>query len=227
MPKQRRRHNHAGVIAPLVHLQIRAAGEGHMDFHQNFAVAHARDRYSFNLDVFFAVEDGSRHLAIHSWCPSPALPGWMTIFIESGRGWAARFSASTPLCSGKRWLISRSRSISRFMTNRTDSSCRSTDALYDPSKAFSSTHTAAGSIVASLRTVCANSNTRPPGRVASMAGRIRPLPPTAKITASAPRPSVIPRTLCPASALEASIVSFRPNLLAIVSLAGYKSEVIT
>src|SRR6266852_8486226 len=129
MPEQRRRHNHAGVIAPLIHLQIRAASEGHVDLHQNFAVTHAWDRHFFNLDVFFAVKDGSRHLAIHSWCPSHALPGWMTIFIESGPGWAARFSASTPLCSGKRWLISRSRSISRFMTNRTDSSCNSTDAL--------------------------------------------------------------------------------------------------
>ena len=32
-----------------------------------------------------------------------------------------------------------------------------------------------------------------------MAGRIRPCPPTANITASAPRPSVIPRTVSPAS----------------------------
>src|ERR1700733_6303114 len=82
-------------------------------------------------------------------------------------------------------------------------------------------------MVASPRTVCANSNTRPPGRVASMAGRIRPFPPTARMTASAPRPSVIPRTACPASALDASIVCCRPKLLAIVSLAVYKSEVIT
>jgi hypothetical protein len=66
MPEQRRRHNHAGVIAPLIHLQIRAAGQRHVDLDQNFALSHTRDRHSFNLDVFFAVEDGSRHLAIHS-----------------------------------------------------------------------------------------------------------------------------------------------------------------
>src|SRR5216684_2430677 len=129
MPEQRGWHNHAGMIAALIHLQVRAAGKRHVDLHQNFAVTHAWDRHPFNLDVFFAVKNGRRHLAIHSWCPSHALPGWMTIFIESGPGWAARFSASTPLCSGKRWLMSRSRSISRFMTNRTDSSCNSTDAL--------------------------------------------------------------------------------------------------
>ncbi len=66
MAEQRRRHDHAGVIAPLVHLQIRAAGKRHVDLDQNFAFAHRRDGHSFNLDVFFAVEDGSRHLAIHS-----------------------------------------------------------------------------------------------------------------------------------------------------------------
>ena len=75
MPKQRGRHNHAGMIAALIHFQIRAAGERHVDLHQNFAVTHARDRHFFNLDIFFAVEDGSRHLAIHSWCPSHLLPG--------------------------------------------------------------------------------------------------------------------------------------------------------
>ena len=66
MPEQRRRHNHAGVIAALIHLQIGAAGERHVDLDQNFALTHTRDRHSFNLDVFFAVEDGGRHLAVHS-----------------------------------------------------------------------------------------------------------------------------------------------------------------
>ena len=60
-----------------------------------------------------------------------------------------------------------------------------------------------------------------------MAGLIRPLPPTAKITASAPRPSVNPRTVLHGIRLGSINRNFKPKLLAIVSLAGYKSEVIT
>ena len=63
-----------------------------------------------------------------------------------------------------------------------------------PQQGFFVTQIAAGSIVASPCTVCANNKTRPPGRVASMAVRIRPLPPTARMAASAPRPSVSSRT---------------------------------
>ena len=151
----------------------------------------------------------------------------MTTFIESGLGWAANCNASTDSPSGKRWLISLSRFISPLSTNRADSSCKSTEALYDPKRLFSSTQTAAGSIVASPCWVCANSRTRPPGRVASMAGRISPFPATARMTASAPRPSVMPLTTFTVSEVEASMLSFRPNVLAIVCLCGNKSEVIT
>ena len=81
-------------------------------------------------------------------------------------------------------------------------------------------------MIASPCCVCANSKTRPPGRAASMAVRIRELPPTAKITASAPRPSVSSRTRCTTSVREASIQLSSPKLLPILSLSGYKSEVI-
>src|SRR5438067_3763697 len=145
--------------------------------------------------------------------------------MECAWGWAARFKASTALGRGKRWLIKGSKSSSWFITNRTDSSCSSTEALYDPNKVFSSTQTAAGSIVASPCTVCANSNTRPPGRTASMADRMRPLPATARIAASAPRPSVCSRTALTVSEREASMFFPKPNVLDIVSLCGYKSEV--
>ena len=60
-----------------------------------------------------------------------------------------------------------------------------------------------------------------------MAGRIRPFPATARMTASAPRPSVISLIDGTVSEVEASMFSLRPNVLAIVSLCGNKSEVIT
>jgi hypothetical protein len=54
-----------------------------MNFNQYFAGTHTRDRHSLNFDIFFAVQHGSRHLAIHNVLPSRT-PGWITIFIESG-----------------------------------------------------------------------------------------------------------------------------------------------
>ncbi len=65
MTEQRRRHNHASVVAALIHLEIRATSERHLDLDQHLALFHARDGHSFNLDVFFAVQDGSRHFSIH------------------------------------------------------------------------------------------------------------------------------------------------------------------
>ena len=73
MSKQRRRNDHARVIAALVHLQIGAAGQRHLHFNQHLAVFDARDGYSFNLEIFFAVQHGSRHFSIHCGVPSPAL----------------------------------------------------------------------------------------------------------------------------------------------------------
>jgi len=55
VPEQSGRNNHAGVIPPLVHLQISAAGEGDLHFDQDFSVRHSRDRNFFDLDVLFAV----------------------------------------------------------------------------------------------------------------------------------------------------------------------------
>ena len=57
---------------------------------------------------------------------------------------------------------------------------------------FSSMQTAPGSKIASPCWVWAKSITLPPGRTASIAVLISALPPTARITASAPRPSVRP-----------------------------------
>ena len=98
----------------------------------------------------------------------------------------------------------------------------------NPASIFSSTHTAAGSITTSPRTVCANNRIRPPNRAASIAGRISALPPTARITASAPRPSVRSRMCLPPrpSARRRSTVLIR-SVSPIVSRCGNKSEVIT
>ena len=71
MAKERWRHDHAGVVAALVDFQVSAAGQRHLHFDQNFALAHARDGHFFNLQVFFAVQDGSGHFPIHFWFPSP------------------------------------------------------------------------------------------------------------------------------------------------------------
>ncbi len=55
----------------------------------------------------------------------------------------------------------------------------------------------------------------------------KPLPATARMTASAPRPSVSSLMARTVSEVEASMLSFKPNALAIVCLCGSKSEVIT
>src|SRR5579871_5547915 len=117
------------MVAPLINLKIGAAGQRDLNFDQDFPVIDAGDGNFLNLHILFSVEDGSCHLSIHRLFPPKALPGWMTIFIESGWGWAASFRASTLRERENRWLISRSKSISRFITNCTDSSCNSTEAL--------------------------------------------------------------------------------------------------
>jgi hypothetical protein len=47
--EERRRDDHASVIAALVDLEVGAAGERHLHFDQDLAFFHARDRYTFNL----------------------------------------------------------------------------------------------------------------------------------------------------------------------------------
>ena len=67
------RDDHAGVIAALVDLEVSAAGERDLDFDQDFALFHAGDGNFFDLQIFFAVEDGSRHFSIHfEFCTSGA-----------------------------------------------------------------------------------------------------------------------------------------------------------
>jgi hypothetical protein len=78
--EQRRRHNHAGVIATLVHLEIGAAGKSNLHLDQNFAIPDAGNGHSFYLQIFFAVQDGGCHLSVHCLLPSQAfrsqvLPG--------------------------------------------------------------------------------------------------------------------------------------------------------
>src|SRR5437773_1754838 len=64
--EKRRRHDHARVIAALVHLEIGAASQGDLNFDENLAIADARDGYFFDLEVFFAVQDGGSHFSVHS-----------------------------------------------------------------------------------------------------------------------------------------------------------------
>ena len=73
--EQRRRDNHARVIAALVDLQVGAAGQCDLHFDQYFPIANPRDGHSFNLHVLFAIEDGGCHLSVHARLPSHELPG--------------------------------------------------------------------------------------------------------------------------------------------------------
>ena len=68
--EERGRDDHAGVVAALIDLEIGAAGESDLDFDQHFALFHARDGHSFNLEIFFAVQDGGRHFSVHCLLPS-------------------------------------------------------------------------------------------------------------------------------------------------------------
>ncbi len=63
--EKRWRDDHARVVAALVDLQIGAAGERDLDFDQNLAITNARDWYFFDLQIFFAVQDGSGHFSVH------------------------------------------------------------------------------------------------------------------------------------------------------------------
>src|ERR1041385_553930 len=127
MTEQRRRNDHAGVVATLKDLQVSPAGQGHVHFHQHLTAFQSRNRHLFDFHVLFTVEDRRRHLAFQ--LLSHSIPGWMTTFIESGPGCAARCNASTACCSGKREVTRRSKSISPLKTSWTFSSCRFTDAL--------------------------------------------------------------------------------------------------
>ncbi len=69
------RDDHAGMVAALEHLEISAAGQGDLDLDQNLAVTHARDGDFFDLQVFFAVQDGSGHFSVHCGLPSSYLRG--------------------------------------------------------------------------------------------------------------------------------------------------------
>src|SRR5262249_43417978 len=139
--KQRRRHDHARVIAALKDLEIGAAGQSHVHLHQHFPALQRGDGHFLNLHVLLAVEDRRCHLSFHS-AFSPSIPGWITTFNESGPGCEASRKASTACPRGKRCVINRAKSIPPPNTNSTPSSCISTEALYDPSKVFSSRQTA-------------------------------------------------------------------------------------
>ena len=72
--KQRRRHNHAGMVAPLIHLQIGAAGQGNLHLDQNFPFAQLGNRHLLDLYVLFAIEDRRCHISVHSKSPSISCP---------------------------------------------------------------------------------------------------------------------------------------------------------
>jgi hypothetical protein len=60
-----RRNDHAGVVATLIDLEIGPAGESDLYFDEYLTLFDAGDRHSFNLEIFFAVQDGGGHFSVH------------------------------------------------------------------------------------------------------------------------------------------------------------------
>src|SRR5256885_1581297 len=73
--KQRRRDDHARVVATLIDLQVGSAGQRDLHFDQYFPVTYAGNRHFFNLQILFAIEDCCCHLTVHARLPSPEPPG--------------------------------------------------------------------------------------------------------------------------------------------------------
>ena len=88
VPKQRRRSDHAGMIAASKDLQISAAGKRYRNFDQNFALAQLRNRNALDFHVFPPMQHSRSHRAsaigIHA--ASHPRPGLTTIFNESACG---------------------------------------------------------------------------------------------------------------------------------------------
>ena len=74
MPEQRRRHDHARVISPLIDLEVGAAGQSDLHLHQYLTFFQFGDRHLLDFDVLFAIEDGGGHLSAHSTGPSIHCP---------------------------------------------------------------------------------------------------------------------------------------------------------
>src|ERR1700685_3863209 len=64
--EQCRRDDHARMIAALKNFEVGSAGQRDLNFDQNLAGAYTGNGDSFNFEIFFAVEDGSRHFSVQS-----------------------------------------------------------------------------------------------------------------------------------------------------------------
>jgi hypothetical protein len=53
------------VVAALINLEIGAAGESDLYFDEDLSLLDARDGHTFNLEIFFAVQDGGGHFSVH------------------------------------------------------------------------------------------------------------------------------------------------------------------
>jgi hypothetical protein len=63
MSEDRRWDNHARMVAALEHLNIGAAGKGHLHPDEDVSTINLGNGYRLYLQVFLAVKDGSHHLA--------------------------------------------------------------------------------------------------------------------------------------------------------------------
>ena len=65
MAEDRRRNDHARVVAALEHLHIRATGERYLHSNQDVFPVNLGNGHGLYLQVFFAVKDRGHHSAFH------------------------------------------------------------------------------------------------------------------------------------------------------------------
>ena len=64
MAEKCRRRNHPSMIALPPHLEVRTAGERHLDTNQEVLGANGGDFNFFNFQIFAAVQDGRHHVSV-------------------------------------------------------------------------------------------------------------------------------------------------------------------
>ena len=81
MAEKCRRRNHPSMIALPPHLEVRTAGERHLDTNQEVLGANGGDFNFFNFQIFAAVQDGRHHVSV-----ALSIHGKITNLSESSAG---------------------------------------------------------------------------------------------------------------------------------------------
>src|SRR5437667_1162803 len=207
-------HEHGGrdnppcMVSAPKNLNVGAAGQSDLDANQKVACLDFGNGYGLYLQMFFAIEHGRHHLGFHS----VHLCGSRIIFNDWESGCNAKSKAEHTLANGSRCETSKSTGSSPEKTSSTDCFCNSTEALYEPNIKRSPTQMEApDSSIRSVSEVCANSKIRAPARDHRTACSTNPGADAARMTRSAPRPSVSDRTMAPTSSARGSSACSTPQ----------------